>query len=461
LATQWWAGILPNPTASLRLTPSGEVAVAVIAKSHRVAPEAARKVVLAFSGGLDSTVLVSVLRENYGYEVITTYVHVGEGSTDAAEIESLRRQAMQAGACEFHFLDARERFVEKILVPSMQANALYQGRYPLASALSRIVIMEGVVELAKRRGAMAIAHGASGKGNDQVRFDLCARALDPSLRIIAPQRERYMSRNAALEYAAARNIRIPSRSRGPYSIDTNLWGRSVQGGDLEFIDRAPPDSVWEITVDPVKAPDTPQEVVIRFESGVPVAVDGEAMSLVPLIGRVNALAASHGVGRIDLLEDRVSGIKSREIYEAPGAIALIEAHRDLEATVIDRHLRAFKQNVDHTFSGLVYDGLWHSPLRDALQAFGETVQPYVTGEVRLRFFKGHLTVIGRSSPFALYDKGLATYGIGDRFNHRAAEGWTHLEALPLGMFRTMHPMARPEPLPQLFDSTQIAKSESE
>ena len=420
-----------------------------LTKHHRHGPEAARKVVLAFSGGLDSTVLISVLRENYGYEVIAVHVDVGEVITTQKEVEQLRRLALQAGACEFHIIDARERFAQGFVLPALKANALYQNRYPLSSAISRPLIIEAILEVGRRRGAVAFAHGASGKGNDHVRFDLAARGLDPNVRMIAPQRDRYMSRNAAVDYAVERRIPVPERARGAYSIDTNIWGRSIQGGELEYIDRAPPEDVWTTTVNPRNAPDSPRDLVIRFENGCPVALDGEVLGLVALIDKANQIGAQHGVGRIDVLEDRLTGIKSRELYEAPGALVLIEAHRDLEATVIDRNLRSFKNTVDSNFARLAYDGFWHSPLREALEAFIESVQRFVIGEVTVRLFKGHATVVGRSSPNALYDKGLATYGIGDRFNHRAAEGWTHLEAIPLGMFRAMHPTPHCEPLSEL------------
>jgi argininosuccinate synthase len=394
------------------------------------------KVVLAYSGGLDTSVMIAVLKERYDLDVVAAHVDVGE----APDEKLLTGRAREAGALEVRFVAAREELARDFLLPALQANALYQEEYPLISALSRPLIARKLVEIAREVGAVAIAHGATGKGNDQVRFDLSVKALAPDLRIIAPQREHNMNRDQAMAFAGERGIPVPTSQKSPYSIDRNLWGRSIEGGAIEDLSRPPPADVWE-TADPAAAPDRAQDVVIRFERGVPVALDGQALALVPLIEKAAALAATHGVGRIDMLENRLVGIKTHELYEAPAAALLIPAHKDLEAAVIDRELWSFKRDVDRRYADLVYAGLWFSPLRDALQAVVDQVQTLVTGEVTVRLFKGRAHVVARAIPGALYDHALATYGTGDRFDHRAAEGWIRLESLPLEMFRTLHPVA--------------------
>ena len=396
------------------------------------------KVVLAYSGGLDTSVMISILRDRYELDVVAVHVDVGE----APDEQALTTRAREAGASEVRFIAARHDLAQEFILPALQANALYQGAYPLSAALSRPLIAKHLVAVAHDVGAAAIAHGATGKGNDQVRFDLSARALDPKLRIIAPQREHNMNREQAMTFAAEHNIPVPTTQKSPYSIDENLWGRSMEGGALEDPANPPPNDVWGWTTDPRFAPNEPHDVVVSFAGGVPVAIDGRAMDLLPLIEHVHKLACTHGVGRIDMLENRVVGIKTRELYECPAAAILIPAHRELEAAVIDRRLLAFKRHIDETYANLIYEGQWFSPLRETLDAAITNIQAYVEGDITVRLFKGSATVVGRKAPALLYNHNLSTYGMADTFDHRAAEGWIALEALPLTLFRTHHPVKR-------------------
>ncbi|RMG93574.1 MAG: argininosuccinate synthase [Deltaproteobacteria bacterium] len=398
--------------------------------------EQRNKVVLAYSGGLDTSVMIAVLRERYDLDVVAVHVDVGEAPDEGR----LTARAKEAGACDVRFVAAREEFAEHFILPALKANAVYQGTYPLSAALSRPLIAKHLVRIAHETGAVAVAHGATGKGNDQVRFDLSTRALDPNLRIIAPQREHNMNRDEAMAFAAARGIGVPTTKKSPYSIDENFWGRSMEGGVLEDLATPPPDDVWGWTVDPRKAPDTPEDLVLRFEAGVPVALDGRRLPLLQLIEEVHARACAHGVGRIDMLENRIVGIKTRELYECPAATVLIRAHADLEAAVIDRHLYAFKRQVDDAYANLIYAGHWYAPLREALDAAIASIQRVVDGEVTVRLFKGSATVVARRGNGILYDKNLSTYGEGDAFDHRAAEGWIDIEALPLSTYRRLHPV---------------------
>ena len=397
------------------------------------------KVVLAYSGGLDTSVMIAVLREQYGLDVIAAHIDVGEAPDEGL----LTARAKEAGASDVHFVAARDELAREFLLPAMQTHAMYQGAYPLSAALSRPLIAKHLVRIAHETGAVAVAHGATGKGNDQVRFDLSTRALDPKLKIIAPQREHNMNRDDAMAYAAERGIHVPTSKKSPYSIDENLWGRSMEGGILEDLSQPPPDDVWGWTTAPEKAPDTPQNLHLTFEQGVPVALDGQPMDLLPLIEAVQQAACTHGVGRIDMLENRVVGIKTRELYECPAAVVLIAAHKDLEDAVLDRKTSAFKQQVDQAMTQLIYEGQWYGPLREALGAFSDSVQSYVTGEITMRLYKGRAWVVARKSPGVLYDHDLATYGMQDAFDHRAAEGWIALEGLPLTLFRTLHPVGSP------------------
>jgi len=387
-----------------------------------------RTVVLAYSGGLDTSVLISWLKEKRGLDVVALCADLGQ----PGELETIRKKALQVGALDSVAVDAREEFAEHFVLPSLQANALYEGGYPLATALARPLIARLLVEEARRRGAQAVAHGCTGKGNDQVRFDLTVMALDPELEIVAPLREDFcMSREEEIEYARQRDIPVPVTTESPYSVDENLWGRSCEAGVLEDPWTEPPEDAYSWTVSPDRAPGEPRYLEVDFEEGRPVALDGERLPLVELVTRLNRLGGEHGVGRVDMIEDRLVGIKSREVYEAPAALILIEAHRALESLTLTREALHFKPLLEGAFARLVYFGLWYDPLRSALQAAVEELQRAVTGTVRVRLHRGAATVVGRKSPRSLYDYGLATYDRADVFDHRCSEGFIRLWGLPL------------------------------
>jgi argininosuccinate synthase len=387
-----------------------------------------RKVVLAYSGGLDTSVAVAWLRETHGLDVVTLSVDVGGGSLRP----DVQERALAAGASRAYVVDARERLVTGFCWPALQADALYQGVYPLATALARPLIAQLLVEVAQGEGASAVAHGCTGKGNDQVRFDVAVHALDPGLEVIAPMRVGMgLSREEEIDYARARGIEVPVTRESPYSVDSNLWGRSIEAGVLEDPWAAPPDDVWAWTSDPSDTPPEPAEVVIGFEAGLPVALDGERVGAVALVERLNALAGAHGVGRIDHVEDRLVGIKSREIYEAPAAVALHLAHRALEGLVLSREQLRFDRLVADEMARATYDGLWFSALQRDLRGYVLASQQVVAGEVRLRLERGTASVTGRRSEAALYDRALATYDTGDRFDHASAVGFIRIFGLPL------------------------------
>jgi argininosuccinate synthase len=385
-------------------------------------------VVLAYSGGLDTSVAVPWLRETRNVDVVTLTVDVGGGAiTDA-----ILARALAGGATRALAVDAREAFVTDYVWPTLQAGALYQGTYPLATAIARPLIARLLVEAAHEVGASAVAHGCTGKGNDQVRFDVAVSALDPTLRVIAPMRVGMgMNRDEELAYAQANGIEIEVGPASPFSIDVNLWGRSIEAGVLEDPWAAPPPEAFAWTVDPVEAPRQPTEVVIAFAQGVPTGLDGRRMGGVEIVEALNHLAGSYGIGRIDHVEDRLVGIKSREIYEAPAAVVLHRAHAALEGLTLSRELLAFKRQVADRLATLAYDGLWFSELARALRAFVAWTQQQVTGEVRLRFAAGAAEVAGRRSPNSLYDLGLASYGGEDRFDHEAAVGFISIWGLPV------------------------------
>ncbi len=382
-------------------------------------------VVLAYSGGLDTSVAIPWIKEHYGAKVTTLLVDVGqEGETrDAME------RALLNGAYDARTVDAKASFAEEFLFPALKANALYQGIYPLSTALARPLIVSKLVSAAREVGADTVAHGCTGKGNDQVRFDVGVHTLAPDLNIIAPVREWNMNRPDEIEYARAHGLKIHVKPESPYSVDENLWGRSVEGGVLEDAAAAPPEEVFDWTGHPDTWPTDPQEVVIGFEEGIPVSLDGQRLPPVALIQKMNALAGKHGVGRIDHVEDRVVGIKSRETYECPAAIALIQAHMALEALVLPRELRSLKTQLEPKFSEVVYGGFWFSQVREAISAFLDSTQEIVTGEVTLRLLQGGSRVVGRSSPYSLLAKELATYGRESTFPEGAAEGFIHLYGL--------------------------------
>jgi argininosuccinate synthase len=382
----------------------------------------AKRVVLAYSGGLDTSVAVRWLIEQQGVEVICLAADVGQGG----DWDAVKERALTAGAADALVVDCREEFARDYCVPALQANAMYEGKYPLVSALSRPVIVKHLVDAAREFGADAVAHGCTGKGNDQVRFEVSTRALAPDLEVLAPVRVWGMTREDAIEYAATHGIPITASKEKLYSIDDNLWGRAIECGEMEDPWAAPPDGVWSLTV-PSETDE--RELVVSFEQGVPVAVDGERLGLVDLIDKVGAVVGSYGWGRIDMVENRRVGIKSRETYECPAALALILAHADLESITLERDLAREKQRLEIRYAELVYDGLWFSPLKNALDAFVRDTQQAVTGDVRLLLGPGRCIVNGRRSDLSLYDYGLATYDAADAFRHEDAEGFVRLWGL--------------------------------
>ena len=384
------------------------------------------KIILAYSGGLDTSCSIKWLEEQYGFEVICMAADVGEGKA----MEPIKEKALKVGASQCYVLDLKEKFAEELLLPALQANTLYEGIYPLISALSRPLIAQSLVEIAKKENATAVAHGCTGKGNDQVRFDVSITALAPHLQIVAPAREHPMAREDAIAYASQHNIPLPINLNNPFSIDQNLWGRSCECGVLEDPWAAPPENAYDLTSSIDNAPNDACEVIIEFEQGKPVSLNGKKLSLANLILELNQIAGKHGVGRIDHIENRLVGIKSREVYEAPAAITLITAHKALEALTLTREVAHFKPVIELQFAQLIYDGLWFSPLRDALYAFIKSTQQYVTGKVRMKLHKGHAIVAGRDSPYSLYVKNLATYDASDKFDHNAALGFIKLWGLP-------------------------------
>jgi argininosuccinate synthase len=384
-----------------------------------------KRVVLAYSGGLDTSVAIPYLAEQ-GYEVIAVAVDVGQPGDLSEAIE----RAATLGATDSFSVDARVRFVEEFVLPSLAMNALYQARYPLISALSRPLISQVLVEAARDSGATAVAHGCTGKGNDQVRFEVSLSALAPDLEVLAPVRDWSMNREQTIAYAKERSLPITTTKSSPYSIDENLWGRSIECGVLEDPWTAPPEDIYRLTSDPGSSPSEPRDVEVAFEAGSPVAIDGEVLEPQHVIESLGKLAGSFGVGRIDMVEDRLVGIKSREIYEAPAAMALIAAHADLESLTLERRVAREKRKLEATWSDLVYEGLWFSPLREAIDAFAATTQPSVTGDVRLRFTQGSCVVVGRRSSASLYDLSLATYDEGDAFDQSHAAGFVKLWGLP-------------------------------
>ncbi|MCD6325276.1 argininosuccinate synthase [Candidatus Bathyarchaeota archaeon] len=388
-----------------------------------------RKIVLAYSGGLDTSVLLKWLQQKYDAEVVTVTLDVGQQE----DLEPIGEKAENLGAIKHYSIDAKEEFVKKYVFPAIKANALYEGKYPVSTALSRPLIAEKLIEVARKEDADAIAHGCTGKGNDQVRIEVSAKALAPEIEVIAPVREWNMTRDAEIEFAKKNGIPIPVDVDKPYSVDQNLWGRSIECGILEHPDVEPPEEIYEWTVSPEKAPDKPEYVTIRFNNGVPTALNGDEMDPVSLIEALNDVAGKHGVGRIDHIEDRLVGIKSREIYECPAALVIIEAHKDLEKLVLTRHEVSFKHQVDALWSTLVYTGLWMDPLRGDLDAFIEMTQKRVCGEVKIKLYKGGFRIVGRSSPLSLYDLNLATYNIESKFDQASSKGFIELWGLPTRM----------------------------
>jgi len=384
------------------------------------------RVVLAYSGGLDTSVAIGWIAEETGAEVIALAVDVGQGGED---LDAISERALACGAAAVEVVDARDEFAAEYCMPALLANALYMDRYPLVSALSRPVIVKHLARVALETGAGWVAHGCTGKGNDQVRFEAGLAALAPDVKCTAPVRDSGMTRDKAIAFAAEKGLPINVTSRSPYSIDQNVWGRSCETGHLEDIWNAPQPDVYGYTSDPAAGLPA-QEIVISFASGIPVALDGTSLTPLQMITELNKLGGAHGIGRIDMVEDRLVGIKSREIYEAPGAMILIAAHSELESVCVERDLARFKRQVEQRWTELVYDGLWFSPLKNALDAFVLQASQHVTGEVRVTLQGGRAVVTGRRSPAALYDYSLATYDTGDMFDQSLAKGFVELWGLP-------------------------------
>ncbi|HVL99298.1 MAG TPA: argininosuccinate synthase [Egibacteraceae bacterium] len=391
-------------------------------------PRSAPRLVLAYSGGLDTSVAIRWLAEERGYDVVACAIDVGQAAD--GEMERVRQRGLDCGAVESVVVDARTEFAERYVAPAIAANALYMGKYPLVSALSRPLITDHLVRVARETGASAIGHGCTGKGNDQVRFEVTAMAIAPDITVEAPIREWGLSREEAIRWAGERGIPIPVKHESPYSIDENLWGRTAECGVLEDPWESPPEEVYERSAALADAPAEPEELVLTFRDGLPVAVDGKELDLAALIAEVDARAGAHGVGRIDMVEDRLVGIKSREIYECPGAVTILTAHRDLEDLCLEQELAQEKRGLEGRYAQLVYNGLWFTPLKRAMDAFVAVSQRYVAGDVRMRLHKGSASVAGRRSDIGLYDHDLATYDASDRFDHTQAEGFVKLWGLP-------------------------------
>ncbi|UOY94298.1 argininosuccinate synthase [Ectobacillus sp. JY-23] len=388
-----------------------------------------QKVVLAYSGGLDTSVAIKWLQQQ-GYDVVAVGLDVGEGK----DVEFIKQKALQVGAIESYSIDAKQEFAEQYVLPVLQSHALYEDKYPLVSALSRPLISKKLVEIAEKTGASVVAHGCTGKGNDQVRFEVSFKALNPDLQVIAPVREWSWSREEEIAYAMKHNIPIPIDLDNPYSIDANLWGRACECGVLEDPWAAPPEGAYDLTTPIEATPDIADIVEIAFVEGVPVSLNGKVYALHELILELNTLAGKHGVGRIDHVENRLVGIKSREVYECPAAVTLIKAHKELEDLTLTKDVAHFKPIIAHKLTELIYNGLWFSPLKTALLAFLQETQKQVTGEVRVKLFKGHAIIEGRKSSHSLYNEKLATYTQEDQFNHGAAVGFIELFGLPTKVY---------------------------
>ena len=385
------------------------------------------KCVLAYSGGLDTSVCIKWLQDEKNLDVIAV---VGEVGQEHEGLEQVKQRALGTGAIDCIIADMREDFAADYLSKALYANANFENKYPLVSALSRPLISKYLVDTAHKYGAKYVAHGCTGKGNDQVRFETSIQALDPTLEIIAPVREWDMhTRQEEMDWAEAHGVTVPTTKSKPYSIDDNLWGRAIECGVLEDPMNRPPLDIYTMTTDPEKAPEEATEIEVEFKAGLPVAIDGEQMSYLDIIAKMNQIAGANGFGRIDMIENRMIGVKSRECYEAPGALALIVAHRGLEDMCLEREVLRYKLHLEHDWATMVYNGQWFSPLKHAVDAFMTTTQQCVTGTVRLKFYKGNCTVTGRKSDFSLYDYGLATYDAADTFNHQAAKGFIDLYGL--------------------------------
>ena len=384
------------------------------------------KVVLAYSGGLDTSVAIKWLQDKYNLDVIAIGINVGQPPSK----DDIVARALRNGALKSDFVDKRKEFVEEYIWPSLKANAMYQDVYPLSTAIARPLIVKTLVEFAQANGAKYIAHGCTAKGNDQVRFDVGIVSLDPKLKVIGPMREWVMTREEEIQYAKENNIEILVKAENPFSVDENLWGRSCECGVLEDAWQEPPEEAWEWTTCPKDAPDKAEYLTIDFEKGIPVAIDGKKYGPIEMVEKLDEIACKHGVGRIDHVEDRLVGIKSRETYECPAATVLLKAHKALEFMTLQKDVLEYKRGVEQKYSEILYNGLWFGVLRESLQEFIDKTQEYVTGSVRVKLFKGSVTVVGRKSPYSLYDEGLATYAKGDEFDHKSALGFIYCWGLP-------------------------------
>lgn len=385
------------------------------------------KVVLAYSGGLDTSICIKWLMDEHNLDVIAV---VGEVGQEHEGLEAIKEKALRTGAIECYVVDMREEFVNEYLTDACRANALYENKYPLLSALSRPVITKHLVDIAHKHGAKYIAHGCTGKGNDQVRFETSIMLLDPSIKIIAPVREwPFKTRPEEIEWAAAHGVEVPVTNKKPYSIDDNLWGRAIECGVLEDPMNEPPEDIYTMTTSPEAAPDQDEYVEIDFKEGIPCGINGTPMSYIDIIYKLNEIAGRNGYGRLDMIENRLVGVKSRECYEQPGALAIITAHKALEDMCLEREVLHYKLGVEHKWAEVVYYGSWFAPLKAALDGFIKETQKHVTGTVRLKFYKGNCIVVGRRSPYSLYNYALATYDKGDEFNHEASAGFIELFAL--------------------------------
>ncbi len=385
------------------------------------------KVVLAYSGGVDTSVAIRWLKEKYATDVITLTIDVG----NERDFTAIEQKALKVGAVKALTVDAKSTFLKDYCFPALQADAIYEGQYTLATALSRPLMAKLLAEVAVKEGASAVAHGCTGKGNDQVRFEVSIDALAPGLKVIAPAREWGMTREETIRYAQRYNIPLPITVASPYSIDENLWGKSIECGVLEDPWVEPPADAYTLTKSPDKAPDKPEYIEIGFEQGIPVSLNGQKPDAISLVRRLSELAGGHGVGRVDHIENRLVGIKSREIYEAPAATVLLQAHLALEALTLTKDQARFKQKVATEYADLIYNGMWFTGLRDDLAAYVASTQRFVTGTVRVKLFKGSSTVVGRQSPYSLYSHGLATYDKGDQFDQSASPGFIQIWGLPV------------------------------
>lgn len=395
------------------------------------------RIAVAYSGGLDTSVILKWLQENYDADVIAVTGNLGQKK----ELEGLEKKALQTGAQKLFIKDLRQEFVDEYIFPALKAGALYEYTYPMGTSIGRPLLAKYLVEIAREENCTAIAHGCTGKGNDQVRFEAAIAALAPDLKVIAPVREwEFKSREDEIEYCELHNIPITASKKSPYSIDENIWGTSIECGVLEDPMEEPPEDAYQRTVSPKNAPDEPTYVLLEFKEGIPIALNGISMNGVELIEQLNEIAGANGIGRIDLVENRLVGIKSREIYEAPAAVTLHFAHRELERLTLEKEVMHYKAKISNDYANLIYNGLWFSPLRFALDAFVQETQKVVNGLVKLKLYKGNIEIAGRTSPNSLYDMKLATYTNEDQFNHKASEGFISIFSLPLKTYYQVNPM---------------------